>query len=1030
MCEGQSISTRRLSSVLKFLPLFFFGLLFSNAVSAQVVINEFSATNLCSVHNPNQVQDNFGNCEDWVELFNPTGAAIDLSGHHLTDKMTNLDKWTFPDGSVIAPNNFLRVWLSGRTGVAFNIENLHASFRIGQTKGTEIIAFVAPDANTILDIYEITETSQLGHSRGRYPDGVDNWVVFTAPSMGVSNNDSTPFEDYAPRPEFSIEAGYHSNPISVEIAIPSPSPDFTIRYTIDGAFPTDTSPIYTGPINLESTTVLMAATFSADDAYLRSFYEFGTYFFGEDQHTLKVFSVSGTQTPTLLFGDQIVPISTMEMFDENGQRLSANLGDINKHGNDSWGYEQRGFDWIDRDKMGYSAATEVQMFRTKDRDSFKRYIFKAAGNDNYPFKPSGAHIRDAYVMSLTQIGGLELDARSVEFCALYVNGQYWGVYDYREKVDDWHFTEYYYDQGQYDIDFLKTWGGTWAEYGQIDDWNTLVNFITSNDMTDQANYEYVKTELNVLSLIDYFCTNTWIASQYWLNWDTAWWKGNNESGEAKKWRYTLWDMDGSLGSYTNWGIPPILTAFTEPCYGENLSNPGGQGHTLIMSALQENEDFFDTYINRYADHVNSTFRCENAIAHLDSMLAIVEPEMPRQIERWGGTMNEWQNNVEAIYDFVETRCSDVIVNGMEDCYDISAIEITIDIVGEGNVLLNSITITPDMTPWTGIYYEEVPFDLTAEAFGNGVFQFWETTAGELAYDDETAIEITVNPDGNVTIVADFEPQDQHPVTFDVFPQSAGFIDLEGGLISPYPFTTSMASNQPYVLQAEPENEFYEFIGWQSVAGSGFTPNPGASNVTLQVWGIDTITASFVELPNHEITVRVQPEGAGRVMKDWSILSYLPWTGPVLGMDSTGFIALPNNEWQFSHWTTINHTPTPSAELEEMQLYINEPDEVVAHFVPREFYFYMPNSFSPNGDGINDIFRPVGNEWIPEQFHMQIINRRGKLVFETRNADEGWNGEDAGKTHYAEAEVYVYRVEVVNAINGESKIFSGHVTVLR
>ena len=90
-------------------------------------------------------------------------------------------------------------------------------------------------------------------------------------------------------------------------------------------------------------------------------------------------------------------------------------------------------------------------------------ILKCAANDNYPFSygSSGAHIRDAYVQSLSQVANLKLDERSYEPCILYLNGNYWGLYEIREKVDDLDFTEYYYDQDS--VEFLKTWGGTWVD---------------------------------------------------------------------------------------------------------------------------------------------------------------------------------------------------------------------------------------------------------------------------------------------------------------------------------------------------------------------------------------------------------------------------------------------------------------------------------------------------------------------------------------------------------------------------------------
>lgn len=1184
--------------------IFFFSVHHYN-IQAQVVINEFMATNLCGPLNPTNVLDNYGECEDWVELYNTSGAAVDLSGYYLSDRITNLTKWDFPDGSVIPANGFLRVWLSGRVNEPFNINDLHADFRIGQTQDNEVIVFVDPDGETILDANMIEETSQVGNTRGRYPDGADNWVVFTQPTVGASNNGATPYIDYAPTPVFSEPAGYHGGAISVEISLTDPNPDFTIRYTLDGTFPGLGSPEYTGPINIDETTVLMAATFSDNPDYLQSFYEFSTFFFGDDQHTIPTFSVAGGQVQTLLEGTQIEPLTTLEMFDENGVRISKNVGDTNKHGNDSWAYAQRGIDWIDRDKMGYSGATELQLFRTKERTSYKRYMFKAAANDNYDYAPGApAHIRDAYVMSLSQVGGLELDERSVEFCVLYCNGEYWGVYDYREKVDDWHFTLEYYDQDKHQIDFLKTWGGTWSEYGDINEWNNFRNFVTGNDMSDQTNYEYVKTQLNVTSLIDYFAINTWIVAADWLNWNTGWWRGYNEFGTGTKWRYILWDMDASFGHYINYTGIPDTGPTADPCYGEELNNPGGQGHTQIMQALLNNDEFFETYMNRWSYLQNTVFSCDFAIAHLDSLINIIDPEMPRQIDRWNGNYNNWQDNVQTMRDFILQRCEDEIVTGVEDCYDLTAIEVTIEIVGEGEVVINGITVNPGMTPWTGTFFAEVPFDLEAVETGDDAFQFWETLVGDLDYDDETELELVINPDGSVTIVAHFVPLEKFPITFNVEPENSGFIELNGDVIPDYPFTDSLASGishgllglpepgwgfshwesashgevaftpddttatvdyeleqtdeviahfyllpvdltvdvndesmgnviingntlddyphtesftpgdlinleavpepgyqfdgwvfenqvfdnledmlfafeiteadvvtamfseitefevvlmtepetfgtveldgenvgsywegilsteESYSLKAVSEGPFYEFIGWQSLNGAAFTPNADMKNVTLNIFLEDTIIAQFVELPNYNITVRAEPEGSGRVMLDYVTLWNLPWTGNVLGMDETNFKALPGNEWKFSHWTSQNHTPSPSDELEEMWMDIAGTDEIVAHFEPREFHFYMPNSFSPNEDGINDIFRPVGNEWYPEEFVMQIFNRQGELVFETNNPEMGWDGSEPGQTHYAQTQVYVYRVEVKNAITGETESFSGHVTVLR
>ena len=138
------------------------------------------------------------------------------------------------------------------------------------------------------------------------------------------------------------------------------------------------------------------------------------------------------------------------------------------------------------------------------------------------------------------------------------------------------------------LQYLKTWGGTWSEYGGAQaqtDWDNFVVFVTSNPMTNQTNYNTVKGQYNTGSLIDYFLLNSYIVSSDWLNWNTSWWRGMDPAGDKKKWRYSLWDLDATFDHYINYSWPNNWQSTTtnDPCEPANLLNdPGGQGHGRIM----------------------------------------------------------------------------------------------------------------------------------------------------------------------------------------------------------------------------------------------------------------------------------------------------------------------------------------------------------------------------------------------------------------------------------------------------------------
>jgi gliding motility-associated-like protein len=98
------------------------------------------------------------------------------------------------------------------------------------------------------------------------------------------------------------------------------------------------------------------------------------------------------------------------------------------------------------------------------------------------------------------------------------------------------------------------------------------------------------------------------------------------------------------------------------------------------------------------------------------------------------------------------------------------------------------------------------------------------------------------------------------------------------------------------------------------------------------------------------------------------------------------------------------------------------------YVNEEFLFYMPNAFTPNGDGDNDIFRPYGVDINYRIYSFQIFNRWGHLLFESANPDQGWDGRHRGKD--VPEGVYVWKIVTRSRTTNEKKEMVGHVTLMR
>lgn len=732
--------------------LLLFGLFGAVRSGAQVVINEYSAANW------NQFPDNYGKHEDWVELYNTGNTPVSLGNWGLSDKDSTPLKWQFPAGAIIGAHQYLVVWCSKRNESSGG--NYHTSFSLTQTKGNDKVVLAKPDG-TVVDMTPVEKT-QVTQSRCRSVDGTGIWKICSEPTPGNSNNNSQQFVRFAIQPVMSLAAGFYSGAQTVTIT--SNELNGVIRYTIDGTLPTQSSPQYTHPLDISHTTVVKACVFSNDPTVFPSFVEFNTYFIDES-FSLVVVSVAADQLLDLANGQKdLIPVGSIEYFGKDQQRRARSYGELNSHGQDSWVNNQRSLDWVSRDEMGYTNALQDKLFGYSDRDEYQRIILRASGDDNYPgnFLPQHdgcAHIRDEYSQSLAKVGGLKLDVRSAERMIVFLNGQYWGVYGLREYPDDSDYTEYYYNQGKYDIQVLETWGNSWAEYGgdqAFNDWRPLQNFILNNDMGEPANYQQVKDQLNVTSMCDYFiCGLTFVASD-WINYNTAWWRGTNPDGDHKKWGYMLWDFDAVFHYYINYSGVPNTNANAEPCDIDQISDyiqnsffsfdpptdtcqfwggtlhcdhPNGKHDVLFRKLQAESPEFRQLYYSRQADLQNTVFSCQNMLHVLDSMAAVIDPEMTRHAARWGGSYADWKHNIDQLRNFISQRCQ-LLDDGMTDCFNLTGpypVTLMVDPPGAGTINFNTLKISN--FPWTGNYFGNMENSIEAKEKSTLPFLRWELRSG-------------------------------------------------------------------------------------------------------------------------------------------------------------------------------------------------------------------------------------------------------------------------------------------------------------
>ncbi|MBR5644357.1 MAG: lamin tail domain-containing protein, partial [Salinivirgaceae bacterium] len=218
------------------------------AANAQIVINEYCA-------NSTSFLDEYGDSNDWIELLNTSSADVNLGGWHLSDKADNLAKWTFPAVTIKA-GGYLQVFASSKnlTEVADG-KFLHTNFNIS----SDGEAFYLSDAAG--NIVHQTDTLAVPNdaSRGLSPDGDGSWVFFAEPTPGAANTTKAFATAETPQVRISPEGGVKTAAVTITLEADGNSP---IYYTLDCTVPTKNSKQYTGPITVDTTTIIRAITFN------------------------------------------------------------------------------------------------------------------------------------------------------------------------------------------------------------------------------------------------------------------------------------------------------------------------------------------------------------------------------------------------------------------------------------------------------------------------------------------------------------------------------------------------------------------------------------------------------------------------------------------------------------------------------------------------------------------------------------------------------------------------------------------------
>ena len=600
-----------------------------------------------------------GKGSDWVEVVNAGQQPADLSGMGLSDNPAKPRKWQFPEGASLPAGGYALVELTGgaekqadraargNDGILATPEGAEAPVRVapgytadfglsaGETLCLSTAAGKLIDRATLIGSYK-------GVSVGR-ASGYDAYRYFKAPTPGAQN---APDSYARVRREVALSPApgvIHESSIQVTMAT---EPGVSIYYTTDGTAPTADSQVYAGPITLTENAQLRAAADPRD--VMEPTQTVGSYIFGP--HTLPVVSITG-RAKDLTRSDSMMATGKkgtgadvyVEIFDPNNAQLISQACHMTLTGHSSrLQNSQKSFKLNARRANG-DTRFRAKLFENRDYDTYKALVLRTSGQDY-----NKTHMLDSILTSLAE--GTHVPYQETEVCVVYLNGQYWGLYNLREHIDGHSICQW---EGWMDADSVTIIRGSGenagASAGSSAQYKKLWQWQKSADLSKAENLELLRQSLDVENYLDY-CALQIYANNQDLN-NVRCYRSETED---PRWRFVVFDMDLS---YLNRAKDPAnnVKAWLSGTAGTITSQD-----TSLFKGLMKNSEVRDYFLTRMGELLASNFSGPAVTARIEARRDLIKDEMVYNCKRWKWKYSYWEKSVDRIVAYAQARPAQLI----------------------------------------------------------------------------------------------------------------------------------------------------------------------------------------------------------------------------------------------------------------------------------------------------------------------------------------------------------------------------------
>ena len=607
------------------------GMLLPCAAQADIVISEVMTSN--AIYENGEAYD--------VELYNNGSKTVNLSGCFLSDNEKKPQKWSFPEGTTLKAGSFLTVFCTGDSTLSKGKNStFYADFKLSSSGETLLLSDAEGTAIQLLALppqYDCV-------SYGLAPDGVTYAYLETATRNAKNKTEVGMYR--AETPVIQTASGFYRDAVTVQASAPEGS---ELRYTLNGETPTRSDALFPAEgLLLEQTTILRVKAFA--DGAVSSQTVSATYFLNEEQLTPIVSLITddkylfNSKTGALVKGTGSTPNYEKELeyqvnieyFNADGLCEINQIGTFSISGHSATVNAQKSLALFARKALG-AETFQFNPFPTRDYTEYKSLLLRSTNSDAY-----ATRLRDVVASSLAEGEGLLYqDAVCIQ---VYINGQYWGHYNLREKINKYFVAQYEGVTDEYDIDRIdilsRTGRDEFVQNGSNEDWLALCDFCKTSDLNVPENLQYVEEQLDIDSLFTHAAYEIILGNVDFTNVRVYRVPGG-------KWKCLLFDVEACWRGLDR----TPLEYYIKPVSGKIQ----GFRHEPL-NALLNVPEMKARFLQRVAELLEKHFQWPDVEARFDAWTGILEQILPRHIARWKNlTMEKWHTNVDAVKYYARMR---------------------------------------------------------------------------------------------------------------------------------------------------------------------------------------------------------------------------------------------------------------------------------------------------------------------------------------------------------------------------------------